>query len=491
MMRPMQTTVLLAAVLLAPVSARATPTPTITPTGFPTPPATSALTNPIRPSLRKGPIRIKLETVATGLTAPVWGIAAPGAPGRLFVVDQIGTLWAIDTVTGAKTVFLDVSGRLVTLGVFGPGSFDERGFLGLAFAPDYQTSGLLYTYTSEPLNGSADFSTMPPGQTADHQSVIAEWHVPNPSNPASVVDPASRREILRIDKPQFNHNGSALNFGPDGKLYISLGDGGGADDSDGETFISGEPMGGPIVTTGHGENGTGQNTGVVLGKILRIDPLGSSSANGKYGIPADNPFVGQAGFLGEIFAYGLRNPFRFSFDSMTGALYVGDVGQNELEEIDVVTKGGNYGWRYKEGRFFFGSDGPLSGYVSKIDPGVPAGLTDPIAQYDHSEGLAVIGGFVYRGTRVPRLAGRYIFGDFARTFAADGRLFYLRKREVVTGSHIARSSIAELRLVGQDALHLALLGFGQDASGEIYVLANGGGVPFDTTGVVLRIAPPK
>jgi len=469
-----------------------TPTPGVTPTAAEaTPPADRALTNPIRSLIRKGPIRVKLETVATGLTAPLWGITAPGNPGRLYVVDQMGILWAVDIATGAKTTFLDVTQRIVTLGVFGPGSFDERGFLGLVFAPDYQTSGLLYTYTSEPVSTAADFSTMPPGSTPDCQSVLAEWHVPNPTDSASVVDPASRRELLRIDKPQFNHNGGTLLFGPDGKLYLATGDGGGADDSDGETFFSGEPSQGAIETVGHGSIGNGQNTGVILGKMLRLDPHGTNSANGKYGIPADNPFVGQPGFLGEIFAYGLRNPWRMSFDPAngTGFLYVGDVGQNEIEEVDVVIPGGNYGWNHKEGRFFFGSAGAGPGYVSRKNPGDPRNLIDPVAQYDHNDGLAVIGGFVYRGTRVPQLVGRYVFGDFARTFQADGRLFYLHKRDVVRFGRMHRSAIGELQLTDRDALHLALLGFGQDANGEVYVLANGGGVPFDTTGVVLRIAP--
>lgn len=467
-----------------------TPTPTFTPnvTTRPTPPASSALSNPFRAPIKKGSIKITLETVATGLTAPLWGITAPGDPSRLFVVDQSGTLWSVELATGNKTAFLDVTDRLVTLGVFGPGSFDERGLLGVAFAPDYQTSGLLYTNTSELVNGAADFSTIPTGQTPDCQSVIAEWHVPNPGNPASVVDPGSRRELVRIDKPQFNHNGGALNFGPDGKLYFSIGDGGGADDQDGESFISGEPSQGGLITSGHGPNGNGQDTGAILGKILRLDPLGSNSANGHYGIPNDNPFVGHAGFLGEIFAYGLRNPFRFSFDQATGALYCGDVGQNQIEEVDVIRTGQNLGWNWKEGRFFFGPNGTDAGYVSKTNPGAPAGLVDPVAQYDHSEGLAVIGGFVYRGSRVPHLAGRYIFGDFARTFAADGRLFYLRRKEIVHYGRTSRSMIAELRIQGQDALNLALLGFGQDASGEVYVMANATGTPFGTTGLVLRIA---
>jgi len=192
--------------------------------------------------------------------------------------------------------------------------------------------------------------------------------------------------------------------------------------------------------------------------------------------------------LGEIFAYGLRNPYRFSFDQATGALYCGDVGQNQIEEVDVIRTGQNLGWNWKEGRFFFGPNGTDAGYVSKTNPGAPAGLVDPVAQYDHSEGLAVIGGFVYRGTRVPHLAGRYIFGDFARTFAADGRLFYLRRKEIVHYGRTSRSLIAEFRIQGKDALNLALLGFGQDASGEVYVMANATGAPFGTTGLVLRIA---
>ncbi len=433
--------------------------------------AATPITNPIPAPIPTGSIAIRLETVATGLTAPGWGTSAPGDSQRLFVTDQSGILWAIDLATGAKTVFLDVTSRLIPLGVFGPGTFDERGFLGLAFHPGYATNGLLYTFTSEPVNGPADFSTMPPSTTALNQTVIAEWHVPNPGNPLSVVDVGSRRELLRIDKPQFNHNGGTLAFGPDGLLYISLGDGGGADDQDGQPFI-----GGPTV--GHGPNGNGQNTGAALGKILRIDPQGSNSANGKYGDPGSNPFVGQPG-LDEIYAYGLRNPYRFSFDSATGQMYIADVGQNSLEEIDLGALGANYGWRHKEGSFFFDPNGTGAGFVTNVDPGVPPGLIDPIAEYDHDEGVAIVGGFVYRGSAVPSLYGHYVFGDFARTFNADGRLFYLQGNQIL-----------EFQLRDRPALSLALLGFGQDAAGEIYVMANSTGVPFGATGVVLRIAPP-
>ncbi len=428
------------------------------------------LADPIPQPIQQGSIPVRLEPLATGLTAPNWGTAAPGDSGRLFVTDQDGILWAIELNTGQKTVFLDVTNRLVALGIFGPGSFDERGLLGVAFHPDYATNGLLYTYTSEPVSGPADFSTMPPATTANHQSLIIEWQVPSPTNPASVVNPASARELLRIDEPQFNHDGGALNFGPDGMLYISLGDGGGADDVDGQSFI-----GGPMV--GHG-TGNGQDPGNVLGTILRIDPTGSNSANGQYGIPVDNPFVGQLGFVEEVFAYGLRNPFRFSFDTATGEMYIADVGQNDIEEVDLGSAGGNYGWNLKEGTFFFDPNGNDSGFVTSVDPGVPPGLIDPIAQYDHDEGIAIIGGFVYRGSDIPALVGSYVFGDFAQTFANDGRLF-----------HLVGSEIVEFPLVDQNALNLSLLGFGQDTSGELYVLANSTGFPFGDTGVVLKLAP--
>ena len=420
------------------------------------------LDDPIPRPIYKRNVTVILRTVATGLTAPNWGTFAPGGnPIKLYVTDQTGTLWSINVVTGSKSIFLDVSNRLVDLFVF-----DERGLLGVAFHPDYGANGLLYTYTSEPVDGAADFSTMPDGIQADHQSVVAEWRVIDPQAADSVVDPSTRREILRVDQPQSNHNGGALNFGPDGMLYISFGDGGGGDDQG----------------TGHGDNGNGQDAGNVLGAILRIDPLSSGSANGQYGIPDDNPFVGQPDFVDEVFAYGFRNPFRFSFDSATGNMYVADVGQNDIEEIDIGVSGGNFGWNHKEGTFFFDDNGPGPGFVTDIDPGVPPGLIDPVAQYDHDEGVAVIGGFVYRGRRNSVLRGRYIFGEFSRTIN-DGRLFYF-----VWPNWTGRNRIAELRIFGRENLGKSLLGFGQDARGEIYVLANDFGLPSGETGVVLKIA---
>ncbi len=424
------------------------------------------------PAVPIGSVHVKLEVVADGLTAPNWGASAPGITDRLYVTDQDGILWNINLTTGDKSVFLDVTGRIVALGIFGPGSFDERGLLGVAFHPGYANNGLLYTYTSEPNRGPADFSTMPKGATANHQTIILEWEVLDPSDPDSVVDPKSTRELLRIDQPQFNHDGGAVNFGPDGMLYISLGDGGAGDDQ--ETGL--DPFGEPNL--GHGCRGNGANINTILGTVVRIDPQGNNAANGQYGIPDDNPFVGKDG-VDEIFASGLRNPFRFSFDSMTGDLYLADVGQNDIEEIDLVVSGGDYGWNFKEGSFFFIPNGANGGYVTNMAQEVPDGLIDPIAQYDHDDGIAIIGGFVYRGIKMPVLEGRYVFGEFALLFDNDGRLFYLDEND----------DIQEFQLVDQDEVGRFVLGMGQDANGELYLMANSTGVPFDSTGVVLRIVP--
>ncbi len=461
-----------------------TAVPTMTPTPVPTP--ADQLADPLPRPIRRGK-KVALQPVASGFDAPVVASGAPGIDARyLYVADQSGLWWRVDVTDGSKIVFLDVTSRLVPLGLFGPGTYDERGFLGAAFHPGYPLNGLVYTYTSEPVNGVADFSTQPPMIAPDHQAVVTEWHVVDPTNPASVVDPLSAREIVRIDQPQFNHNGGALQFSPlDVFLYISLGDGGGADDEDGQPFI-----GGPVI--GHGPTGNGQNLGNALGKILRIDPLASNSANGNYGVPASNPFVGVPGVVEEIFAYGFRNPFRMSFDSATAHFYVGDVGQNDVEEIDIVTAGRNYGWRHKEGGFFFRPNGTDAGYVSKDDPGVPLGLIDPVAQYDHDEGISVIGGYVAHSPSLPRLNGHYVFGEFAKSFANDGRLFYLKKKSLVRkNGTLQKSQIAEVRYPADGtSLGLSLLGFGEGRDGELYLLGNSTAAPAGGTGVVVRILEP-
>lgn len=425
--------------------------------------APADITDPIPAKIAKGSITVELKSVASGLVGPNDLQPAADGSGRLFVVDQAGQVRVIQNGLLADPL-IDVGSRLVPLM---PG-YDERGLLGLAFNPSFADPASpgyhkFYTYTSEPINGSADFTVpLPQGAAFNHQSVVNEWQVSS-QNPI-VVDPSiPPRQILRIDEPQFNHNGGMLAFGPDRNLYIALGDGGNAND----------------VGNGHTANlGNAQDTSNVLGKILRIDVGGNNSANHQYGIPADNPFVGGGG-LPEIYAYGLRNPFRFNFDRGTGDLLVADVGQNNLEEIDRVVKGGNFGWRVKEGTFLFD---PATGKVTADSPGAPAGLIDPLAQYDHDEGIAIIGGFVYHGTAIPPLIGKYVFGDFSRGFGApDGRLFY---------ADLSTGLIQELVLGLNDRkLGLFVKGFGQDANGELYVLGSTALGPSGTTGVVLELVP--
>ncbi len=431
------------------------------------------LDDPIPGPIAQSDNTVRFVTVADGMNAPNWAAPAPGIAGHLYVTEQKGTVLNVDLATGAKSVFLDASGRLVPVGIFGEGTYDERGLLGLAFHPQYAANGLLYTYTSEPFdpNNPADFSTMPQGTDPNHVSALVEWRVNNPTDPNAAVDPNSARVLMRIDQPQFNHNGGCLNFGPDGMLYVALGDGGNADDQD--TGL--DPFGVPV--RGHGCLGNGQDINTILGSIVRIDPLGNNSANGQYGIPGDNPFVNAIG-LDEIYAYGFRNPFRFSFDSQTGLLYCGDVGQNDVEEVDIVESGRNYGWNLREGTLRFVRNGARNGYAADPDGMIDPGLTDPIAQYDHDEGIAIQGGFVYRGSAMPWLNGRYIFAEFARQFNNDGRLFHLD----------ANNEMREFQVAGGGAVDFFILGTGQDADGEIYLLANNTGVPSGTTGKLIRIS---
>jgi glucose/arabinose dehydrogenase len=442
------------------------------------------LPDPIPGQLAQSHARVALETLVTGMVSPVAAAVAPGDRRHLYVADQIGLVWRIHTGSRDEDVansddddgprqpqlFLDVRSLLVSPLGLGPGKYDERGLLGIAFHPQFRFNGLFYTFTSQPVKGGADFSTMPAGAAPNCQSVLTEWRVQRPGRRNSPVDLASARELMRIDKPQFNHNGGAIAFGPDQMLYVSLGDGGAADDEG----------------VGHVPGGNAQSLapGNVLGKILRIDPLGRNAANGKYGIPADNPFVNKDG-ADEIFAYGFRNPFRISFDPL-GRLFVGDVGQNQIEEVDVVTAGGNYGWRIKEGSFLFDSAGPdAPGFVFADSPGLPPGLADPIAQYDHADGagappsrVAVIGGYVYRGNRLRQLKGQYVFGDYSGRGGPtpQGHLFVLGRN----------NRVENLTPVNRNPFDLAVLGFAEDHRGELYLLANGTGTLIGTTGVVMK-----
>ena len=446
------------------------------------------LPDPIPALIPVSPMKLALQPVTDGLISPVAAAIAPGDDDFLYVVDQVGQIWktSVSDDSPGRTLFLDVSARLVKLGLFPPLNYDERGLLGLAFHPNFRKNGLFYTFTSEPATKKADFSTLDPGQKADCQSIILEWRVKRTPGTGEdreegsfTVDLTSARELMRIDKPQFNHNGGALAFGPGQLLYISLGDGGNAND----------------VAPGHVKGGNAQSLapGNVLGKILRIDPLGNNSANKQYGIPSDNPFIGKPAGAVEIYAYGLRNPFRMSFDRGTGKLIAADVGQNNIEEIDIIKKGGNYGWPIKEGTFLFDNGGGLPtsiGFVYADSPGSPAGLIDPIAEYDHADGVgaaesrvAVIGGFVYRGTEIEGLSGNYLFGDYSGEIGTPvaGHIFTLSG---------PKNTLSEIKIKGRETgLGLAVLGFGQDSEGELYLLANQTGTLTGKTGQVLRFGP--
>ena len=464
----------------------------------------------LAPIERLGGIPLKLSLVADGLNAPVEAKVAPGESGRFYVVSQAGQVTAVDRRSGTKTQLVDVNARMVPVGLLGPGSFDERGLLGLAFHPRYRRNGKFYLYTSEPKGPAQTFpTTMPAGTTADHQNVISEWRAHSPGNPAAGA--TFVRELIRVDWPQFNHNAGDLEFGPDGKLYIAMGDGGGSDDEDGDQSINPPPG-----VVGHPNGGNAQNLNVALGKILRIDVDGRNAPGGRYGIPRDNPFVRVPGALGEIWAYGLRNPYRMSFDAASGRLIAGDVGQNDIEEVNVIVKGGNYGWNKKEGTFCFLLNGILPGLATpNCPPGLPSGLIDPIAQYDtRTEGFSVIGGFVYRGHRWRQLRGKYVFGDYSALFSfPDGpdnyaRLFYLEE------GHLGRPGvrkIKEFRGVAEEAARLgltdgtrppqalpqtiSLMGWAEDDHGNIYALGSRSGRAFDKEGnrrqdgFILRLEP--
>ena len=427
--------------------------------------------NPIPAPIEKGNIVIELQSIAQ-VASPTFLTHAGDGSGRLFVTQQPGQIGIIDNGALLPTPFLDVSSRMPSLGLFGPLDFDERGLLGLAFHPNFSSNGKFYTFTSELIDGPADFTVadLPPLDPASerHQSVVAEWQV-DLQNP-NVANPASRRELLRIDNPQFNHNAGALTFGSGTDLFIAVGDGGASNDN----------------APGHGDDGNGQDPRNVLGTVLRIDVEGNNSANGQYGIPQAAPFSTfptdpTDSIPDEIYAYGFRNPFRMSFDSETGSLIVADVGQGDIEEVDIVTAGGNFGWRFKEGSFAFQFDESGNPSVTDDLTGIPPGLIDPVLEYDHDEGISIIGGFIYRGSAIPELAGKYVFGDFTNSGfqTPGGRLFY---GDLDTG-------LIQEFIIGLDdrALGLFVKGFGIDEAGELYVLADLSLSANSTVGQVLKI----
>jgi glucose/arabinose dehydrogenase len=445
------------------------------------------------PEVTNGAFSLFLLPVATNMAAPLYGMSPPGDTHRLFVVEQNGLLRIIQDGTLLPGAALDIQSR-VQPPLVASNPNDERGLLGLAFhpgfnnpaSPGYQT---LYTYNSEliPTNSSP---TYPVPTTASnlYMNVLNEWKIS--STNANVVDPSSRRAIISFGKNAQNHNGGTCTFGPDGYMYLALGDGGNANDVGNSHIVPG---------------GNAQNLITPLGKMLRFDPLNPAlnpaspdpiSPNGQYRIPTNNPFQGP-GQAPEIYAYGLRNPYRFCFDPVTGDLIEADVGQNNIEEINRIIRGGNYGWAVKEGDFLFnmtngpagpaGTIGAPPGYFS---PGVPAGLIDPISgpmgilEYDHNNGISITGGFVYRGAGMPELYGKYIFGDLALIASPvreNGRLFY-------ADLQLGTINVFTLPQFGSEILPngQTVHGFGQDADGELYALATSS-PPNGTGGVVYKL----
>lgn len=407
--------------------------------------------NPIPQSIPESDLNVTLNTVASGFNAPIYATTALGISNTLFVVEQTGKIIRVNLNTGAKSVFFDTSADLVSLN----SSYDERGLLGLAFSPDFADNGLFYTHQSEPVRSSQNSDVLASTiAMPNHRSMIVEYRAVNPLD----INPSIIKlgNLITVDQPQSNHNGGSIEFGPDGHLYIAIGDGGGSNDE------------GP----GHGEFGNASDVTNPLGSILRIKPLG----NGTYSIPVSNPFSPlNDGRLDEIYAYGFRNPYRFSFDANTGELYVADVGQNEIEEINIVILGGNYGWNWKEGSFGFYDitfdNVSAETYVSNVTaPSAPENLIDPIAEYDHDEGRSITGGYVYRGTSMPALSGRYVFGD------------YISKKLYFLDDH---ANIKELKVGGEQNILVAA--FAQDNQKELYLLGSSSFGTSNSSGVLQKI----
>lgn len=347
-----------------------------------------------------GDVAIRLEPVAGGLASPVH-LAAPPGDARLFIVEQPGRIRIVENGSLLPTPFLDLTDRVSSGG--------ERGLLSVAFHPQYASNGFFFVNYTDPA-----------GDTR-----VERYRVSTDRNRA---DPASARLVIGIDQPAANHNGGLVAFGPDGRLYVGMGDGGG----------SGDPQ------------EAGQDPTQLLGKMLRLDVNGAAP----YTIPADNPYAGRTDRRPEIWALGLRNPWRFSWDRTDGRLYVADVGQNRLEEINVVdaTQAGvNYGWDVMEGSDCFE---PRDGCDR-------AGLAVPALEYTHADGCSVTGGFVYRGQDIAALRGHYFYADFCAGWIRSFRY---------TRGAAADARSWDLPDVGN------LTSFGEDARGELYVLSTRGTV---------------
>jgi glucose/arabinose dehydrogenase len=360
--------------------------------------------------------QISMSTVAGGFAQPVHVTHAGDGSGRIFVVEQAGRIRILDNGVVLPVPFLDLASLVPPRVVAG----GEQGLLSVAFPPGFATKRYFYVnYTGTPVAPALVAPT-----------VVARYRVSTGDN--NVADPASEEVILTIPQPFANHNGGQLAFGPDGFLYIGMGDGG----------SGGDP------------SGNGQNPGALLGKMLRIDVEGVESVAVPYGIPLSNPFRIMPGYAPEIWALGLRNPWRFSFDRGTGDLYIGDVGQGTFEEIDFQAAGDligrNYGWNIMEGDSCY----PIGTVGCNR-----TGLALPVFVYDHSLGCSVTGGHVYRGSEFPSLQGVYLFGDLCST-----RIWGIRKNGAAWDNALLANNTT-----------LTITTFGEDESGNVYVVnyANG------------------
>ena len=345
---------------------------------------------------------------------PLLLTGAGDGTNRIFVGSEYGTIhvWPNDPAAKEMQTFLDIRDRVQY-----SDKQNEEGFLGLAFHPKYKENGEFYVYY-----------TAKPTKANPHTSVISRFKVSK--DDPNRADPQSEEVLLTIDQPYWNHNGGTIVFGPDGYLYIGLGDGGFRDDP----------------------HGNGQSLKTLLGKILRID-VDHKDAGLKYAVPKDNPFAGQGDKArGEIWAYGIRNVWRIAFDRKTGELWAGDVGQDTWEEIDIIVRGGNYGWNLREGKHKFGPKG------SEPRPD----LIEPIWEYNHSIGKSITGGNVYRGKQVPELQGKYLYADYV-----TGQVWALTydpaKKEVTANQTIQEKG-------------LPILSFGEDDQGETYFMTQNGGI---------------
>ncbi len=405
--------------------------------------------------------KIRLEPFVTGVNAPLAMVQMPGE-NRFLVIEQWGRVRLIDNGKLAPTPFLDIRSR-----IHKPlhHDFDERGLLGIALHPKFGENGKFYVAYSHHLQFDQALDQM---LWYSHSNVVEEYTVSKADR--NSADPNSARRIMTTSWPQFNHNGHWIGFGPDGKLYVSMGDGGYAND------------------WGIGHNvteGNGQDMSTVLGKILRIDVDTRTGAKA-YGIPSDNPFANDRNAKPEIWASGVRNPWRCSFDmGGTKQLFCADVGQNSYEEVSIIGKGQNMGWRKMEATHCFDYQKP-DNHPASCDK---SGLTPPILEYnnctakpDGCRGISVTGGYVYQGKHAA-WKGKYIFGDWSKSFAEmDGQIF------IATNSG-GKWSMEVAEVVGMSGKKPYILAFAQDSAGEVYALTSVTTGPNGSLDTIYRIVP--